>query len=120
MLLAIRAAVNCPQIGSNGKIIGDDATGEHEVVQRPFKNLVNYLKQKQAAGVIPLSSYSLTSASTASTTSADAGREMRGSLYAFPPCLFATELIQKVAPNFEDFDHKNEYLLVVVIRESSK
>lgn len=127
MLLATRAA-NCAHFsaGSSSKILGEDG---NEVVQRPLKNLVHYLKQKQAAGVIPLtssthpSSASTTSASpagpAAAATTTTSAKDVRGSLYAFPPCPFAFDLIHKIAPNFVDSESsKEEYLLIVVIRGS--
>ena len=116
MLLATRAA-GCAHFAGSSTILGEDG---NEVVQRPLKNLVHYLKQKQAAGVIPLAAHHQSPAA-ATTTSAPpaAAKDVRGSLYAFPPCPFAFDLIHRVAPNFVDSENsKEEYLLIVVIRGS--
>lgn len=148
-LLVTRAPTSASS-GSTTAVLGEDGNG---VVQRPLKNLVHYLKQKQAAGVIPLTSSphpsSIAAATTAtsaasasapaSTSSAAAaaatatagtgvpaaavpssGKEVRGSLYAFPPCPFASDLIRKIAPNFADCETspKEDYLLVLLIRGS--
>lgn len=81
--------------------VGEDGNA---VQQRPLRNLVSYLKQKEAAGVISL---------TANTGDA---KDSAGVLYAFPPCTFATELLQRVAPNVVTDPAKDEYLVVVVVR----
>lgn len=76
------------------------------VQQRPLRNLVSYLKQKDAAGVISL-------------TSGKEGKEVdsKGVLYLFPPCSYALELLQRVAPNLTgDTTTKEDYLVVVVVR----
>lgn len=81
--------------------IGEDGRA---VQTRPLKNLVTYLKQKEAAGVISLTNNV---------------KEAIGVLYAFPPCPFAQELLRKVAPNLSGESQKEEYLVVVVVRGSS-
>ena len=81
--------------------IGEDGRA---VQTRPLKNLVTYLKQKEAAGVISLTNN---------------GKEAIGVLYAFPPCPFAQDLLRKVAPNLSGESQKEEYLVVVVVRGSS-
>lgn len=74
---------------------------------RPLRNLVSYLKQKEAAGVVSLSS-----------TKEDT--ESSGVLYVFPPCAYALDLLKKVAPNLNidlsSKDSKEDYLLVVVVK----
>ena len=78
--------------------LGEDGRA---VQTRPLKNLVTYLKQKEAAGVISLSS---------------SGKESIGVLYAFPPCSFAMELLRKVAPHLQGESPKEDYLVVFVVR----
>ncbi|RWS07075.1 putative RNA-binding protein 15-like protein [Dinothrombium tinctorium] len=80
--------------------IGEDGGA---VQTRPLRNLVSYLKQKDAAGVISLSGVK-------------DGKEMMGVLYAFPPCPFALELLRKVAPNLSGDNTREDYLVVIVIR----
>jgi len=72
-----------------------------EVQSRPLKNLVSYLKQKEAAGVISLH---------------QTESELTGVLYAFPPCNFSTELLRRVATGLGDEGAKDDHLVVVVVR----
>jgi len=72
-----------------------------ECQSRPLKNLVSYLKQKDAAGVISLSN---------KTT------DQTGVLYAFPPCTFSLDLIKRVSPDLSDEGSKDDYLVVVVVK----
>jgi len=74
---------------------------EGEVQSRPLRNLVSYLKQKEAAGVISLHN-----------RETDQG----GVLYAFPPCPFSMELLRRVACNLTDEGSKDDHLVVVVVR----
>jgi len=74
---------------------------EGEVQSRPLRNLVSYLKQKEAAGVISLHN-----------RETDQG----GVLYAFPPCTFSMELLRRVACNLTDEGSKDDHLVVVVVR----
>ncbi|XP_054163488.1 RNA-binding protein spenito-like isoform X2 [Oppia nitens] len=70
---------------------------------RPLKNLVTYLKQKDAAGVITL------------TSAKDV--DIKGVLYLFPPCAYAIDQLKKVAPNLSiETNLKEDYLVVVVVR----
>lgn len=83
--------------GSTASIASDDAS----VQTRPLRNLVSYLKQKEAAGVI-----SLINKDTEST----------GVLYAFPPCTFSTELLKRTAHGLTDESLKEDHLVIVVVR----
>lgn len=83
--------------GSTASIASDDAS----VQTRPLRNLVSYLKQKEAAGVI-----SLINKDTEST----------GVLYAFPPCIFSTELLKRTAHGLTDDSLKEDHLVIVVVR----
>lgn len=78
----------------------DDAS----VQARSLRNLVSYLKQKEAAGVISLLS------KEGDTT---------GVLYAFPPCDFSKELLTRTVPALTEEAAKEDHLLVVVVRGSS-
>ena len=89
IFLAMPTSVSSPQSAENGG---------SAIQSRPLRNLVSYLKQKEAAGVISL-----------------AGKEASGVLYAFPPCPFSSELLLKGAPSLE-VDAKDDHLVVVVIR----
>merc|ERR1712083_1235281 len=71
-----------------------------EVQSRPLKNLVSYLKQKEAAGVISLHNKQT---------------EQTGVLYAFPPYNFSMEL-RRMATDLTDEGSKDDHLVVVVVR----
>jgi RNA-binding protein 15 len=66
------------------------------VQSRPLRNLVSYLKQKEAAGVIALQN-----------------RETNAILYAFPPCKFSYDLLLKNIPGLEE--PTEDHLVVLVI-----
>lgn len=72
-----------------------------EVQSRPLRNLVSYLKQKDAAGVISLQNRETS---------------QNGVLYAFPPCQFSMDLLRRVARNISDEASKDDHLVVVVVR----
>ncbi|XP_058797928.1 RNA-binding protein spenito isoform X2 [Phymastichus coffea] len=86
--------------GSTTAITNEDAN----VQTRPLRNLVSYLKQKEAAGVI-----SLLNKDTEST----------GVLYAFPPCAFSTELLKRTCPNLSEDGLKEDHLVIVVVKGGS-
>ena len=75
---------------------------EGEVQSRPLRNLVSYLKQKEAAGVISL---------------INRDSEQSGVLYAFPPCSFSMDLLRRGAAQLSDEGAKDDHLVVVVVRQ---
>lgn len=83
--------------GSSASISNDDTS----VQMRPLRNLVSYLKQKEAAGVISL---------------VNKETETTGVLYAFPPCAFSTELLKRTAHNLSEEGLKEDHLVIVVVR----
>jgi len=89
---AIFLAMPC----STNSIVNDDAL----VQIRPLRNLVSYLKQKEAAGVISLISKDPESA---------------GVLYAFPPCEYSAKLLKQSAKNLSSETLKDDHLVVVVV-----
>ena len=82
------------------------APEEAAVQTRPLRNLVAYLKQKEAAGVITLS------------TSAGASA-LGGVLYAFPPCTFSLDLLRRVSPSLTEESTRDDHLVVVVVKGSA-
>lgn len=78
------------------------------VQQRPLRNLVSYLKQKEAAGVISLP-----------CNTKKEGKDANGVMYAFPPCVFALDLLRRIAPNLSADSSKDDHLVVVVVKGSS-
>lgn len=83
--------------GSTSTVYIDDAA----IQTRPLRNLVSYLKQKDAAGVLPLLNKST---------------EATGVLYAFPPCEFSAELLKKTCHNVTEEGLKEDHLVIVVVR----
>lgn len=73
------------------------------VQQRPLKNLVSYLKQKEAAGVISLPSYE------------SKDKDDVGVLYAFPPCEFGYKYLTNKAPNLPPEPINDDYMVIVVV-----
>lgn len=76
-------------------------TDSPDILCRPLRNLVSYLKQKEAAGVITLQ---------------NPHGDHTGVLYAFPPCQFSMELLRRVCPGLGDEGSKDDHLVVVVVR----
>ena len=79
----------------------EDPTGN--IQQRPLKNLVTYLKQKEAAGVISL------------PPNPTQDKNNIGVLHAFPPHEFGYAFLQKRAPNLPPEPLKEDYLVVAVV-----
>ncbi|XP_052780402.1 LOW QUALITY PROTEIN: putative RNA-binding protein 15B [Mya arenaria] len=73
------------------------------IQQRPLKNLVSYLKQKEAAGVISLPPYPTKD------------KDNVGLLHAFPPCQFGYEYLLRRAPSCQQIAC-DDYIVVVVVR----
>ncbi|XP_014207125.1 putative RNA-binding protein 15B isoform X2 [Copidosoma floridanum] len=86
--------------GSSNAVSNDDAN----VQTRPLRNLVSYLKQKEAAGVISL---------------VNKDTEGTGVLYAFPPCAFSTELLKRTCPSLSEEGLKEDHLVIVVVKGGS-
>ncbi|XP_064631958.1 RNA-binding protein spenito-like [Lineus longissimus] len=80
----------------------DDPT--NSIQQRPLRNLVSYLKQKDSAGVISLPP----------TPTKD--KENVGVLHAFPPCQFGHDFLQDCAPNLGPDPAKDDHLVVMVVK----
>jgi hypothetical protein len=67
-----------------------------------LRNLISYLKQKEAAGVISM------------TYKDEVGDGQQGVLYCFPPCEYANDLLLRHAGNWVA-DGKEDFLLIVVV-----
>jgi hypothetical protein len=80
-------------------------TASKELQSRPLRNLIVYLKQKEAAGVI-------------SMTFKD--WQSPGVLYCFPPCDFSLELLNREAPALAVEEEKDDYLVILVVCENDK
>ena len=78
-------------------------TGKN-IQQRPLKNLVSYLKQKEAAGVISLPPYPTKD------------KDNVGLLHAFPPCQFGYEYLLNRAPKLPADCMLDDYIVVVCVK----
>jgi len=73
------------------------------VQERPVKNLVTYLRQKEAAGVLSLPPNS-------------AHGQETGLLHAFAPCEFAHKYLLQRAPNLELDLQAEDYVVIILVR----
>lgn len=73
--------------------------------ERPLKNLVSYLKQKEAAGIISL------------PVGGSRDKDQGGVLHAFPPCEFSQQFVDASAKAFAKSEE--DYLVMVIIRGAS-
>ncbi|XP_023557146.1 putative RNA-binding protein 15B, partial [Octodon degus] len=69
--------------------------------RRLLRNLVSYLKGKQAAGVISL------------PVGRPKGRDCKGMLYAFPPCPFSQQYLQSALRTLGKLEE--EHMLIVIV-----
>ncbi|XP_063300449.1 RNA-binding protein 15 [Pelobates fuscus] len=81
--------------------LGDQASS----TQRPLRNLVSYLKQKQAAGVISL------------PVGGNKDKDHTGVLHAFPPCEFSQQFLDSSARTLAKSEE--DYLIMVIVRGAS-
>ena len=93
------------------------ATVQHHGQSKALRNLITYLEQKDAAGVISLSRScgSVPAAEQQQSSSAEQTSLASKLLYVFPPCEFALDLIQQKAPNINFVDILREKFLLGVI-----
>lgn len=80
------------------------AIEDPNIQQRPLKNLVTYLKQKEAAGVISL------------PPGTPKDKDDIGILHAFPPCEFGQGYLRGRAPDMPDEPATDDHLVIVVVR----
>ncbi|KAJ8260273.1 hypothetical protein GJAV_G00179060 [Gymnothorax javanicus] len=88
--------------GSEG---GSPASDQASSTQRPLKNLVSYLKQKQAAGVISL------------PVGGSRDKDHAGVLHAFPPCDFSQQFLDSSAKALAKSEE--DYLVMIIVRGAS-
>lgn len=98
VLLATQATPSGP--GSEGM-----PAVEPGLQRRLLRNLVSYLKQKQAAGVISL------------PVGGSKGRDSTGMLYAFPPCDFSQQYLQSALRTLGKLEE--EHMVIVIVRDSA-
>lgn len=88
--------------GKSEDIGGQDGSSSTE---RPLKNLVSYLKQKEAAGIISL------------PVGGGRDKDHAGVLHAFPPCEFSQQFVDASAKAFAKSE--DEYMVMVIIKGPS-
>ena len=81
------------------------ANDEPNSQQRPLRNLVTYLKQKEAAGVIALP-----------LNPKVKDKDNVGVLHAFPPCQFGQDYLVQRASKLGSEPSKEDHLVIVVVR----
>ncbi|XP_048879621.1 putative RNA-binding protein 15B [Brienomyrus brachyistius] len=87
-----------------GPVDKDAPPPEPGLQRRLLRNLVTYLRNKQAAGVIGL------------PLGGAKDREMSGMLYAFPPCEFSQQYLQEALRTLGKVEE--EHLVIVIVRDS--
>lgn len=104
---AVFVALPCsePPPSSSG-----DSAPPAGVQLRSLRNLVSYLRQKEAAGVTSLS---------ADCQPGEESAQTAGVLYAFPPCPFSRQLLVSSVPALSEEACQEDHLLVVVVRGGS-
>eukprot|EP00118_Oscarella_pearsei_P024969 m.307226 g.307226 ORF g.307226 m.307226 type:complete len:789 (+) comp42036_c0_seq1:223-2589(+) len=73
----------------------------------PLKNLIIYLKNREAAGVVMVSG-----------PAQNDGKQMNGIMYIFPPCIFSQQHLCRVASSLPSEPAKEEHLLVIIVKET--
>ncbi|XP_074044477.1 LOW QUALITY PROTEIN: RNA-binding protein 15 [Macrotis lagotis] len=94
--------------GADGRSSSSSSSAASEATtstQRPLRNLVSYLKQKQAAGVISL------------PVGGNKDKENTGVLHAFPPCEFSQQFLDSPAKALAKSEE--DYLVMVIVRGAS-
>lgn len=88
-----------------GKSEDGGASDVHSSTERPLKNLVSYLKQKEAAGIISL------------PVGGSRDKDHGGVLHAFPPCEFSQKFVDVSAKAFAKSE--DDCMVMVIIRGAS-
>ncbi|CAN9511720.1 unnamed protein product [Ophioblennius macclurei] len=96
---------SCVLLAVPGKSEDGAAQDAASSTERPLKNLVSYLKQKEAAGIISL------------PVGSGRDKDNAGVLHAFPPCEFSQQFVDASAKAFAKSE--DEYMVMVIIRGAS-
>ncbi|XP_025061813.1 putative RNA-binding protein 15 [Alligator sinensis] len=94
-----------PGTSDNRSSSGASEAAATTSTQRPLRNLVSYLKQKQAAGVISL------------PVGGNKDKENSGVLHAFPPCDFSQQFLDSTAKALAK--SQDDYLVMIIVRGAS-
>uniref|UniRef100_A0A8C2XS83 SPOC domain-containing protein n=1 Tax=Cyclopterus lumpus TaxID=8103 RepID=A0A8C2XS83_CYCLU len=88
-----------------GKCEDEGIQDANSSAERPLKNLVSYLKQKEAAGIISL------------PVGGSRDKDHGGVLHCFPPCEFSQQFVNASAKAFAKSE--DDYMVMVIIRGAS-
>jgi RNA-binding protein 15 len=88
-----------------------DETDSQAMKHLPLRNLITYLRAREAAGIVMLSA-------PQSTGMAASGKDMSGIMYIFPPCIFSQQHLTRIAPSLPSEPSKEDHLLVIVVRNT--
>ncbi|KAL8212322.1 UNVERIFIED_CONTAM: putative RNA-binding protein 15B [Gekko kuhli] len=100
---AVLLATQAAQGGAGAE--GTFPVAEPGLQRRLLRNLVSYLKQKQAAGVISL------------PVGGAKGRDSTGMLYAFPPCEFSQQYLQSALRTLGKLEE--EHMVIVIVKDTA-
>lgn len=95
--------------GRTADVSANSGEGSPSAQSRPLKNLISYLEQKDAAGVI-----SLNAIEQQQDNQQIVDAKSNKTLYAFPPGEFALNLLKERFPNLR-LEGKEEFLLGVIV-----
>ena len=82
---------------------------------RPLRSLVSYLKQKEAAGIVAISTSDAPVPEGGSDKDSSC-KDVIGVLHAFPPCDFSQGQLLKVAPNLGQDPSKEDHIVVLLVK----
>ena len=99
--------------GPTPSLSSPDRNADTAIQLRPLKSLVSYLKQKEAAGIVALSTSE--GSENAVSDSKDA-KDIIGVLHAFPPCDFSQNQLLKIAPNLGNEPPKEDHIVVLLVK----
>lgn len=85
----------------------DNSSNGSAMQLRPLKSLVSYLDQKEAAGIVALSSLELPTGQR---------ENIIGVLHAFPPCEFSQTQLLRIAPNLGAEPSKEDHVVVLLVK----
>ena len=95
---------------------GSPDEGDDSMQLRPLRSLVSYLKQKEAAGIVALSSSDIGDGGSENGSGGGGGKEVIGVLHAFPPCEFSQAQLMKVIPTLSLEPSKEDHIVVLLVK----
>lgn len=108
ILLALPVPIPSLASSSSSPDRSSSGGGDSSLQLRPLRSLVSYLKQKEAAGIVALSS--------SDGGEAVAEKDAIGVLHAFPPCEFSQNQLLKIAPYLGSEPSKEDHIVVLLVK----